>query len=615
MTGPLVGVTVLRPVSGTVVLPGQFVTCSGRATGHGGLQTTFVDRVVLSLDRGSDIEANLSPVVPRPAVPAVNWAASVAAPDQPGPHDLTITAFPDDGGTPASITVGFVVQEPATPDPVLTPQQSLELSLVNPDPPGPGDWASAIVKANRSDLDFTAVLDDALFRDQGDRYPVCSREWVQVTVPSEDYDLETAGFSGWLLQAEISGADVPFTHPFGRDWKCLVVVDPPFAGLLAAGNVAFDPNDPNDDEIRQAAVAYDDLGLPAVLGMTIRDLGGLMAVETDERCVSAALHPPFGEVVQPGDRIAAIGRWIVDAAHTAAVEPRKTPQLPEGGTSFRSEVHPPLLMAIGGTRVLTPTDVRTRIVLTSRPFLARQVYVVDTDRIGDDGATDDGTLLQHLDHEIGNLSPDWWQLGFPGSVTIEAHPQIAAKPFDGVHVAALTVRPPPDTAHLAGPLSGEAQASYQFTHRAGVGVQVIGTDQVVDGQRQASVEVLISLNDAGYQSAPLPPRQEYMPSADELEDGAALVAVELATSLLKPGLDPVTRINRAQALWLSMVTDAYDVPGVNLLDRSQAQPFIEVTQIPAGAGIVENSAGNQPYPVFGWLDIRWHRPDVVLGGP
>jgi len=610
MTGPLVGVTVLQPANGTVVLPGQSVTCSGRATGHGGLQTTLVDRVVLNLDRGSDIEADLSPVVPRPAVPAVNWAASVAAPGQPGPHELKITAFPDDGGAPASVTVGFVVQEPAPPDSALTPQQSLELSLVNPDPPGPGDWASAIVKANRSDLDFTAVLDDAVFLDRGDRYPVCSREWNQVTAPGEDYDRDTAGFSGWLLQPEISGADVPFTHPFGRDWECLVVLDPPFAGLLAAGNVVAD-----DDELKQAVGAADDLGLPGVLGMTIQELGGLMAVETDERCVPAALHPPFGEVVRPGDRIAAIGRWIVDAAHSAAVEPNKTPQLPEGGTSFRSEVHPPLLMAIGGTRVLTPTDVRTRIVLTSRPFLARQVYVVDTDRIGDDGAADDGTLLQHLDHEIGKLSPDWWQLGIPDSVTVEAHPQIAAKPFDGVHVAAFTVRPPPDTAHQAGPLFGEAQTSFQFTHRAGVGVQVIGTDQVVDGQRQASVEVLISLNSAGYQSAPLPPRQEYVPSADELEDGATLAAVELVASLLNPVLDPVTRINRVQALLRGTVTDAYDVPGVDLLDRSQAQPFVEVTQIPAGAGIVENSADDQPYPVFGWLDIRWHRPDVVLGGP
>jgi hypothetical protein len=121
MTGPLVGVTVLQPASGTAVLPGQSVTCSGRATGHGGVQTTLVDSVVLNLNRGSDIEADLSPVVPKPTVPAVNWAASVAAPDQPGPHYLTITAFPDDdGGAPARVTVGFVVQEPTPPPDSVT---------------------------------------------------------------------------------------------------------------------------------------------------------------------------------------------------------------------------------------------------------------------------------------------------------------------------------------------------------------------------------------------------------------------------------------------------------------------------------------------------------------
>lgn len=79
MTGPLVGVTVLQPASGTVVLPSQSVTCSGQATGHGGLQTTLVDRMVLNLP-GGGIEADLSPVVSRPAMPTVNWAASVAAP-------------------------------------------------------------------------------------------------------------------------------------------------------------------------------------------------------------------------------------------------------------------------------------------------------------------------------------------------------------------------------------------------------------------------------------------------------------------------------------------------------------------------------------------------------
>jgi len=50
-------------------------------------------------------------------VPAVNWAATITAPDQPGPHDLKITAFPDDGGASASVTIGFDVQAlPPSPD-------------------------------------------------------------------------------------------------------------------------------------------------------------------------------------------------------------------------------------------------------------------------------------------------------------------------------------------------------------------------------------------------------------------------------------------------------------------------------------------------------------------
>ena len=38
--------------------------------------------------------------------------------------------------------------------------------------------------------------------------PVCNREWNQVTAPSEDYDRDTVGFSGWLLAPEISRAGV-----------------------------------------------------------------------------------------------------------------------------------------------------------------------------------------------------------------------------------------------------------------------------------------------------------------------------------------------------------------------------------------------------------------------
>src|SRR5262249_45570771 len=157
-----------------------------------------------------------------------------------------------------------------------------------PDPPGPGDWASTIVKANRSDLDFTAVLDDAVFLDRGDRYPVCSREWNQVTAPSEDYDLDTVGFSGWLIQPDISGGGVPVTHPFGGAWECRVARAPWSAGLLPLGTAAAPAPD-----LMRAGPPADARGR----GGQTRGGGGLRAGEPDDRCGPAALPPPFGEVV------------------------------------------------------------------------------------------------------------------------------------------------------------------------------------------------------------------------------------------------------------------------------------------------------------------------------
>jgi hypothetical protein len=52
---------------------------------------------------------------------------------------------------------------------------------------------------------------------------------------------------------------------------------------------------------------------------------------------------------------------------------------------------------------------------------------------------------------------------------------------------------------------------------------------------------------------------------------------------------------------------------VDPLDRSHAVPFVHVNQIPAGQpGVAIDDS--QPYPVFGFLEIRWHPADVV-GNP
>jgi len=148
---------------------------------------------------------------------------------------------------------------------------------------------------------------------------VCEREWTQVTAPHEDYDDEPVAFSGWLLQPEISGKDLRLTHPFGFDWECMVALDSAYQSLLAPGNTIPDGADGQQ--------AKDDA---ARLAVPLRQ-GGLLAVETDGGCVPLAFNPAIN-FIRIGDRIAVLGRWIVDAGHAVLVAD-PTPTHPLGTVS------------------------------------------------------------------------------------------------------------------------------------------------------------------------------------------------------------------------------------------------------------------------------------------
>ena len=371
----------------------------------------------------------------------------------------------------------------------------------------------------------------------------------------------------------------------------MVALDAEFTDLLAAGNVIPDGDD--GLQAQQEALSLN-IPLPAQ---------GLLAVETDSGCVPSALRD-FTDTVRIGDRIAVFGRWIVDAGHHV--------DLP-GGTSYRSEIHPPLLMAIGGTRS-TPTGDLTRVVVTSRPFLVKQIYTTDVGTIQNDSASDDGTLLVHLNNEMDKLTnSDIWHAGLPDSTSIEAHPKIASKPFDGVHLFRISAAPPPSAGGHVGVNEFErVEVSFQFTCRSGVGVQVIGQDDHAD--------VLFALNSVGYQPAALPARQPDTWDKARLDgldpDSARLVSFEQIASILtlfKSPFGAIDLVNAEHALAHGVETETYAVPDVHLLDRSHAIPFVPVNQIPSGQGIVVDDSDSQPYPVFGFIEIRRHRPDVVLG--
>jgi hypothetical protein len=581
---PQAKVTVLRPGSGTVLFPGQSLRVSGGAVGRGGPEPTHVEGMTVSFDGGSPVPAHVT-IVPKQKVPTVLFDAQIQAPASLGPHTITAVAtYDDEPRKTASVPVHVLAQAPS-------PRESLQISVVNPPTPAGANWAADIVKQNRSSFPLLpSLLQVAVFLERGDDYPVCAREWNQVVAPTEDYDSDPVGFTGWLLQPEISGGDVPFTHPFGLDWECMVALDQEYAGLLAPGNAVPDGAD-GDAALTDAQA----LSIPV-------PAGGLLAVETDSANVPSALKPPFGDRVRIGDRIAVFGRWIVDAGHHVPTTV---------GDSYRAEVHPPMLMAIGGTRPGEEAgETLTRIVVTSRPYLVTQVYTIHEDTIYDDSAPNDGTLLDHLNNEVGKLKEI-----IPGSKTIEAHPKIASKPFDGVHLFRLSIRP-------AGGFGGigvsQVQVSFQFTCRTGVGVTVLPVHTLLHthpGPPVADdhVDLLISLNSVDYQAPPLPPRQTDTWDKDRLNSIAGgdgdIVSFEQFASLFT--VNPVSLVVSELALAHGIDTDKYDVPDVDALDRSHAVPFVQIDQIPAGQGIVIDD--NQPYPVVGFLEIRKHHADVVFG--
>jgi hypothetical protein len=581
----MASISISTPAGGEILTSEHSLHVSGRAVGHGEPEPVGVDGVAVSVDGGPPVQASLQ-IPPHETVPAVLFGVTVPALTGEGTHTISADATFDNGST-AHAAVSVEVRNVASA--AFTPRESLQVTVVNPASPPSVNWAADLVKADRTPIHPSAT-ELLVWKKTGDAFPICAREWVQVLDPGEDYDRDTVGFTGWVLQPELAKTDVPFTHPFRSDWECMVALDQEYTGLLARGNVV-------PDGVEAMADA-------AQLQIPVPD-GGLLAVEMDQNCVPSTIKDINSGTVLKGDRIAVFGRWIVDSGHAVAD--------PTGAEdSYRAEVHPPLLMAIGGTRT-DPVEGRlTRVALTSRPYLPKQVFTTDKASIYDDSGPDDGTMLEHLLREADKLTSG---IILPDSTTLEAHPKISSKPFSGTHVFRLTVRPPDTPAvaghgghgvGLGGVLAETVEVSFQFTCRTGVGVEVLGNVDHVD--------LLISLNSLNYTPPPLPTRQTEVWDKDRLNaeqsGSGAVITAEQFFSLFTA--NPAETASAEAALAHGIETDRYEVPDVNVFSRSQAVPFTSVDQIPGDQGIVIND--NQPYPVVGFLEIRRHRPDQIHGG-
>jgi hypothetical protein len=194
-------VTVSQPHGDAVLTAAALLRVTGNATGKGGFEPDVVDTVTVSFDGGPPVDASLT-VVPKQKIPAVLFAADVRVPGAAGPHEIRVVATAASGAT-GTARVRVEVQGTATP------AGSLQVAVVNPAPPSPGDWAAEIVEANQSSIpDLLSLLSLPVWLEHPD--------WIEV-LTGADPD-HGSGAAEWALVI-VSGTATLLLSGFARrEW-------------------------------------------------------------------------------------------------------------------------------------------------------------------------------------------------------------------------------------------------------------------------------------------------------------------------------------------------------------------------------------------------------------
>ena len=170
---------------------------------------------------------------------------------------------------------------------------------------------------------------------------------------------------------------------------------------------------------------------------------------------------PSDYEAKEGDRVAALGRWIIDCGHDG----------------YSAEIHPPLLYVVAHSNGTESTHVS----IISRPFLVSQEF-------------GDGGLYDHLVNQLLLVYPPG--IYVPADTTGGGQTKIIQKPISGIKIFNVVLRPP-------GPRPSPSErlfVSYQIAVRSGVAVQLYNIND-------DSVGMTIVLNEAAYNLAPLPTAQ------------------------------------------------------------------------------------------------------------
>ena len=390
----------------------------------------------------------------------------------------------------------------------------------------------------------SAVCNDAEWlRSAGTKY-----EWQPILEPTYAAESQPVAVSGIASDVHRSQAkengdakdgDVWFTHPFGNDFNFNVIWprNANFDFLMAPRIKA----DAEQDSMRLQAL---NSGLPNA---------GVLHVETDSDFI------PSSFAVRDGDHVAVFGRWIVDCGHD----------------TFKSEIHPPLLLA----RASTPDGLATKSTLISRPYLVTQDY-------------DHGSLREHLLWQIGRLpllltAPPPFDLVIASKQQLTARTKVLTTPFRGIQLLYYYVRPP-----VKQPRGQILRVSYGLTVRTGVQVSLYPVSD-----NTGTVVVGVFLDEAAYKPPALPEKKDWKVPLSDIKShenlGPWITGAEVgAAALGNPGVSIV--------LENGVVTDRYlfpKVPEVNMVT-------VLASSLRSGKAVVAVD-DSQPFPVRGAVDLDW----------
>lgn len=424
--------------------------------------------------------------------------------------------------------------------------------------------ASILSVANQNP--FFSDSDDWGTRIAGGTFPFSQGfEWKQVMDPSNEYDSPSISVSGWAVYHDVALEDFQCLHPFGNDWEFSCVVDAPFLYLLSNGGVQL----LSINNLTPAIVRTYLTSLTIPENVIVNTLAkGFLGVELDNGLVPRDFQDGFSD----GDRVAVVGRWVIDCGHD----------------DYHTEIHPPLLMASAAIyKDPTTQQEFTRALFTSRPYLVGQTFAngTNTTQIYDDSSGDDGHFLEHLGKEIAKAE------SIVLSTQVDAHPKIKQFPFRGANSFEFVVgNPNPSSAHLINHLV----VSFHFSVRSGCVVEVMPNDA-------SSVKVLVTLNSAGYTPPPLPKRNDQQVSLDQFKTSLTEKLGEDAIEVLNTFLNPAG----AYILSKGLITDLYDpilslpiqIPSPDTVTNAPANA------IPPGKGFTVNN--DQQHPLLGWVEIGW----------